>query len=185
MTLSSQPLPTLGQPNATEDPKVRSLLSEIQGIVNGNIDASNLASTVLAVTSARLTPTVQLSTTIVNASLSTSLADTVSLTFTPAVAGRSIFIAYVNARYSTTNNSTPGGINTQLFVDGVALSGTLAARTTLGPSSANIDAPLSVVGFWVPTLTAASHTVKTLTQTVTGTAGTVDSAGLLRIELGS
>ena len=107
------------------------------------------------------------------------------MTFTPAVAGRSIFLAYVTARYSTTNNSTPGGINTQLFVDGVAQAGTLSARTTLGPSSANIDACLSVFGFWVPTLTAASHTVKTLTQTVTGTAGTVDSAGLLRIELGS
>lgn len=42
MTLSTQPLPALGSPNSTEDPKIRSLLSEIQGIVNGNIDSSNV-----------------------------------------------------------------------------------------------------------------------------------------------
>lgn len=43
MTLSSQPLPSIGAANSTEDPKIRSLLSELQGILNGNIDASNLA----------------------------------------------------------------------------------------------------------------------------------------------
>lgn len=43
MTLSSQPLPTIGQPNSTEDSKVRSVLSELQGIVNGNLDTSNIA----------------------------------------------------------------------------------------------------------------------------------------------
>jgi hypothetical protein len=42
MTLSSQPLPALGQPNSTEDSKIRSLLSELQGIVNGGIDSSNI-----------------------------------------------------------------------------------------------------------------------------------------------
>ena len=43
MTLSTQPLPSIGAANATEDPKVRSLLSELQGIVNGGIDSTNLA----------------------------------------------------------------------------------------------------------------------------------------------
>jgi hypothetical protein len=43
MTLSTQPLPSIGAPNSTEDAKIRSLLSEIQGIVNGGIDTSNLA----------------------------------------------------------------------------------------------------------------------------------------------
>lgn len=42
MTLSSQPLPNLGSPNSTEDSKVRSLLSELQGIVNGGIDTANI-----------------------------------------------------------------------------------------------------------------------------------------------
>lgn len=44
MTLSSQPLPTIGAPNSTEDSKVRGLLAEIQGIINGALDSSNIAS---------------------------------------------------------------------------------------------------------------------------------------------
>ncbi|UTI65603.1 hypothetical protein NBH00_05180 [Paraconexibacter antarcticus] len=42
MTLSTQPLPTLGASNSTEDPKVRSLLSELQNILNGGLDGTNL-----------------------------------------------------------------------------------------------------------------------------------------------
>jgi hypothetical protein len=48
MTLSSQPLPNVNAPNATEDPKIRSLLSELQGIVNGGLDSSNITDGTIA-----------------------------------------------------------------------------------------------------------------------------------------
>lgn len=44
MPESVAPLPILNQPNITEDPKILALLTEIQSILNGNVDASNLAS---------------------------------------------------------------------------------------------------------------------------------------------
>lgn len=43
MGIPIQPLPTIGQPNSTEDAKVRSALSEAQTILTGNVDSSNLA----------------------------------------------------------------------------------------------------------------------------------------------
>jgi hypothetical protein len=43
MGVPSQPLPTVGQPNSTEDAKVRAALSEIQTILTANVDANNLA----------------------------------------------------------------------------------------------------------------------------------------------
>jgi hypothetical protein len=48
MTLSSQPLPTIGAANSTEDAKIRSLLSEIQGIINGGLDSSNITDATIA-----------------------------------------------------------------------------------------------------------------------------------------
>lgn len=36
-------LPTIGQPNATEDPDVRAALAAILGVINGGIDETNLA----------------------------------------------------------------------------------------------------------------------------------------------
>lgn len=42
MTIPTQPLPTVGQPNSTEDPKVRSALSELQTILTAGIDSTNL-----------------------------------------------------------------------------------------------------------------------------------------------
>jgi hypothetical protein len=44
MGVPSQALPTVGQPNSTEDSKVRSCLSELQTILNGNVDPSNISS---------------------------------------------------------------------------------------------------------------------------------------------
>jgi hypothetical protein len=49
MTQSTQPLPTIGGSNSTEDPKVRSLLAELQGILNGQVDGSNLTGGALQV----------------------------------------------------------------------------------------------------------------------------------------
>lgn len=46
MGVPNQPLPTIGQPNSTEDSKVRSALSELQTILGGNIDATNLATVI-------------------------------------------------------------------------------------------------------------------------------------------
>lgn len=43
MTIPTQPLPTVGQPNSTEDPKVRSALSELQTILTAGVDTTNLA----------------------------------------------------------------------------------------------------------------------------------------------
>lgn len=42
MAIPSQSLPTIGLPNSTEDPKIRAALSELQSILTGNVDRSNL-----------------------------------------------------------------------------------------------------------------------------------------------
>lgn len=47
MSQPSQPLPTLGQPNSTEDPKIRSALSELQTILISNVDETNLTTVLL------------------------------------------------------------------------------------------------------------------------------------------
>lgn len=52
MSLPTQPLPTIGAANSTEDPKVRNALQELQTILGGNVDASNLAAG--AVTASKL-----------------------------------------------------------------------------------------------------------------------------------
>ena len=38
-------IPTVGQPNSTEDPKIATDLTTIETLVNGNIDSTNLSST--------------------------------------------------------------------------------------------------------------------------------------------
>jgi len=40
-------IPTVGNPNSTEDPKIASGLTTIQTVINGNLDSSNLAASVL------------------------------------------------------------------------------------------------------------------------------------------
>lgn len=50
MTAPVQALPSIGSPNSTEDVKVRSCLSEIQTIINGNIDAANVTNGSLGLT---------------------------------------------------------------------------------------------------------------------------------------
>lgn len=40
-------IPTVGQPNATEDPKIASDFTTIQNVINGNIDHGNLATGVV------------------------------------------------------------------------------------------------------------------------------------------
>lgn len=53
MGVPSQALPTIGQPNSTEDAKVRSALSELQTILTGNVDAANITNA--TITDAKLT----------------------------------------------------------------------------------------------------------------------------------
>lgn len=43
MAIPTQPLPTIGQPNTSEDPKVRSALSELQTVLTGGTDVTNLS----------------------------------------------------------------------------------------------------------------------------------------------
>jgi hypothetical protein len=43
MGLVSLTLPTVGQPNSTEDPKINSALTALQNVINGNIDTANIA----------------------------------------------------------------------------------------------------------------------------------------------
>lgn len=184
MTQSTQPLPTLGSPNSTEDSKVRSLLSEIQGIVNGNIDASNLAAA--AITSAKFAPTIGLTTTLINSSFTNAYVDVNTTTFTPAVAGRSVFIACAMVQVNE-NTTTTGYADLKLVVDGVDQSYVVSTfETNSGTLTPSI--PYTLVGVWIPTLTVGSHTVKTQAQTrSSGSAVTasISNAWLLRLELGS
>lgn len=43
MGLVSLTLPTVGQPNSTEDPKINSALTALQNVINGNLDTANIA----------------------------------------------------------------------------------------------------------------------------------------------
>lgn len=47
MTLPSQPLPTISEANSAADPKVRAALSELQSILSGNVDLTNIATALL------------------------------------------------------------------------------------------------------------------------------------------
>lgn len=47
MAIPAQSLPTIGQPNASEDPKIRSCLSELQTILTAATDETNLLVTTL------------------------------------------------------------------------------------------------------------------------------------------
>lgn len=42
MAVPSQPLPIIGQPNSTEDSKIRAALLELQGILTAGVDSANL-----------------------------------------------------------------------------------------------------------------------------------------------
>lgn len=47
MAIPTQSLPTIGQPNTSEDPKIRSCLSELQSVLTGATDVTNLSTTTL------------------------------------------------------------------------------------------------------------------------------------------
>lgn len=47
MAIPVQPLPTIGSPNSSEDPKIRSALSELQTVLTGGTDVTNLSTATL------------------------------------------------------------------------------------------------------------------------------------------
>lgn len=65
MGLLSLNLPNLDSLNATEDPKIRTALSSIQTVINGNLDSSNLASGAVTSTQIGTLPQVRVTNTIV------------------------------------------------------------------------------------------------------------------------
>lgn len=46
MSVPSKPLPVLGESTLTEDPKTRDVLAELQTILSGNVDLTNIAAAV-------------------------------------------------------------------------------------------------------------------------------------------
>lgn len=169
-------LPIVGQADTTEEPKVRNALSDIQTYVNAALGAAG------GVVSRNLAPTVTVASTSGTVAMGAAEADITgtSMTFTPAAAGRSIFIGTMSGRTGAAA-SGPNPI-LKLNVDGVndpftpQVAGSSAAAGT-------IQLPFSVTGIWVVSLSAISHTVKL--RSVDPVTGSIFSAQLVRIELGS
>lgn len=183
MTVPSQALPSIGQLNSSEDPKVRNVLLELQTILNGGVDAANLAAA--AATSAKLAPTIGLTNALVNSNSGggTAYVDVNTMTFTPAVAGRSIFLAVVMASVAMVTGGTTT-LNMKLVVDGADQAFIPSnLMTNSGTSTPSFAA--TVAGLWVPSLTAGAHTVKTQVQCATSGFASYMSAFLVRLELGN
>lgn len=49
MTTPTQPLPTIGQPNTSEDPKIVAVLTELQAILTAGFDAVNVSATLAGI----------------------------------------------------------------------------------------------------------------------------------------
>lgn len=173
MTVPTQPLPTLGSANSTEDPKIRSVLSELQTILTAGVDATNLASA--AVTSAKLAPTITSVTSMTGTDIHT-LATVVTATFTPAVAGRSLFIGILHGSLAAAN---PSGVRLRLTIDGVD---DAYQPITAGSNGTN---PFTVIGVWIKTLSNASHTSDLRADHLAGASSQATAAQLIRLELGS
>lgn len=76
MPVPSKPLPTLGQANSTEDPRIRDVLQELQALLTAGIDTGNL-NPGFTLDGAKLTPN-----TVTVDKLTTALADILGYTTT-------------------------------------------------------------------------------------------------------
>jgi hypothetical protein len=121
MGVPSQPLPTIGQPNSTEDAKVRSALQELQTILTGGLVSANVANA--GVDSSKLKPTFGLVTPLVSPASSPLLTSTdtsygFATTVTPTVNSRIIlFLSFqvltnASATSTVTLNDSGGSVVT-------------------------------------------------------------------------
>jgi hypothetical protein len=169
MGVPTQPLPTIGQPNSTEDSKVRSALSELQTILTAGIDATNVSPGKLA------------SISFVNSasgiSCTGSMADVGDMTVsvTPAVASYALVVAVIGCK-ATGAASSEVRVDTQLLLDGAgAISGPPVAQTNTAGGAIEIKAASVIATRF--TLTAASHTIKAQASVTTGGGGGTAQAG--------
>ena len=192
-------IPVVGQPDSTEEPKIvtalQSIVSTINALDTDNIVAGAITTALLAdsaATSRKLSPTISLATRdSTGVAIGTSYTDItdVTMTFTPAIAGRSIFIGMASGGMGNTGAATSAAtVEMQLAVDGVGEAFTpIVQWANSGGAVSALTQPFTLLGVWVPTLTAASHTAK-LQAIRAGTASsttTVFSSFLARVELGA
>jgi hypothetical protein len=199
MGVPSQPLPTIGQPNSTEDAKVRSALSELQSILTANVDAANLAAK--AVTSPKWNPFVQVGANTTNISSANATFNTDVLTFTiaPTFNTRQLVLVTATAFIVAGQNEAVSA-NVGLKVDGVLqpfTSQMYVQPVTFGSQSANAQASMSTscnaFGLWLPTLSAGTHTLTVNVEgsSIGNTAGSLpcqftmgtDSVAMIRVEM--
>lgn len=173
MGVPSQSLPTVGQPNSTEDAKVRSALSELQTILTGNVDASNLAAG--AVTFAKLGALGNSRIVAVGAGAGT-LAGTVIATTSFTCSGAPV-VVFGSAHLLDVNNAARFDFTLSLTYDGAT------TRKIVYGSAPVINDRASGAGIDLRVPTAGAHTF-TITATE-GTSGTwqVQEAVLVIIEL--
>jgi hypothetical protein len=163
MGVPSQPLPTIGQPNSTEDAKVRSALSELQTILTAGVDRTNLSGNALG--SAGLKPSYTLSsdTTRSWTTSSTTTGMISPVTVTPTVATTSLVAVMTNVKVTNGGSDSASQMAAtlvlQLMVDGSAQTyqPTFAWQQK---DSGGIFADSGMIGgLWAVPLTAGSHTV--------------------------
>lgn len=134
-------LPTVGDPNATADPAIKSAIQTIVTLVNGNVDATNIAAnTVVAgvVNGSALNQTLNGTPTVIG-----------GLTTAVTVARQSIIVFGATASFLTTGTSD--GI-VALYLNGVS-----TVRFTV--VSAAASASLAATVFAAPTVAAGTHTI--------------------------
>ena len=114
MTLPSQPLPTVGQPNSSEDPKVRSCISEIQTILSGNIGEENLSATLLGQIGTEKGASIINTSQGTNSTTFTTLSTPDRVTITVAATS----ILYVSFRADVVMNNASSLARTSIYVGG-------------------------------------------------------------------
>lgn len=197
MGVPSQPLPNIGQPNSTEDAKVRSALSELQTILTGNVDIGNLAAK--AVTSPKWFPaaSVSYSTAGVNCNSPASFnTDVLTSTFTTTTSTRQLIAAMAVVNLGVDGNGNTAECVISMVMDGGALPGAAPYARLYGSntSSAQLwsgNTYQTIAGLWLPTIAAGTHTLKlnlsgNANALISGSANVVVAAGdatLARLEM--
>lgn len=163
MALINPTIPTIGQPNSTEDQDTVNALNTIVSAINGGLDAANLAAAA-GITAAQLAASAKVLLTVDTATstqgVTSSLADItgLSVAITPTVASYYLAVLAV----PLVNNGSDQSVQVVIDVDGVSVS---TDRTSMVTGSTHNATGFS---FHAGSLAAGAHTIKGRVQETIG-----------------
>lgn len=171
MTVPTQPLPTVGQPNSTEDPKVRSALAELQTILTAGVDTTNIAAAAGitaaqlaagAVTSTKWSPTIDIASG-GSSALGTAEADVTgaSITINPTATTRAFCIGLIRGYIEDSSPGLTQDIDLYLSADGVNQAHVPRVEAQELPADSFSYVGYQLTGLWLVTgLVAGARIIK-------------------------